>query len=153
MSFEEHGKLATLEALGCVVANVNRVVRVRGWSARQGSRAAGDSEEVIRDPRRSRLPSVRSLQALCDALDLEFYVGVRRELGTVDERRLEEALRDVASRGLPRPLNPSVWPPALRCASWRPDTALPWEMSLQRTGLRLAGVAACAAGRVSLGFL
>ena len=62
------------------------------------------SPELIRDMRRGRLPSVERLQALCDVLDIEFYVGPRRQLGVIDERRLEEAVetaeRAIMSNGI-----------------------------------------------------
>ena len=32
------------------------------------------------------------MQALCEVLGLEFYIGPRRESGTVDELRLEDAV-------------------------------------------------------------
>lgn len=82
-----------------LVADVNRALRARGWSARQASLEATDNAELIRDMRRGRVPSVESLQALCRVLELEFYVGTRRDPGAVDERRLEDAL-DAVERTL-----------------------------------------------------
>ena len=73
---------------------INRALRARGWSARQTSLGAVGSSELIRDMRRGRLPSVERLQALCDALDIEFYIGPRRRAGAIDERRLEEAVEN-----------------------------------------------------------
>ena len=70
---------------------VNRALRARGYSARQASLEAG-SPEIIRNLRRGRMPSVARLQALCDVLDLEFYVGPRRKAGAIDEERLREAI-------------------------------------------------------------
>ena len=75
-----------------LLATINRALRSRGWSVRQASIAAVGSHEFIRDMRRGRMPSVERLQALCDVLDLEFYVGPRRETGTIDEQRLEDAV-------------------------------------------------------------
>ena len=62
------------------------------WSERQASLEAVGGHELVRDMRRGRTPSVERLQALCEVLDLEFYVGPRREAGTIDEQRLEDAV-------------------------------------------------------------
>ena len=75
-----------------LLGTINRALRARGWSARQASIEAVGSHELIRDMRRGRLPSVERLKALCDVLDLEFYVGPRREARTIDEQRLEDAV-------------------------------------------------------------
>ena len=82
-----------------LVAQINRALRARGWSARHASLEAVGSPELIRDMRRGRLPSVERLQALCDVLDFEFYIGPRRPAVTIDERRLEDAL-EAAERTL-----------------------------------------------------
>ena len=74
------------------MGTINRTLRARGWSARQASIEAVGSHELIRDMRRGRMPSVERLRALCDVLDLEFNVGPRREVGTIDEPRLEDAV-------------------------------------------------------------
>ena len=48
---------------------------------------------LITNMRRGRVPSVERLQALCEVLDLEFYVGPHRGEGLeVDEQRLSLAL-------------------------------------------------------------
>ena len=70
---------------------INRALRARRCSARQASLEAG-SEEIIRNIRRGRLPSVERLQTLCEVLELEFYIGPRREAGAIDEQRLREAV-------------------------------------------------------------
>lgn len=92
------------EALENLVADINHVLRARGWSARQASLAAGDNQEMVRDLRRGRIPSVERLASLCRVLDLEFYAGAPRERGPLDERRLEEAVaaieRTLATQGL-----------------------------------------------------
>ena len=54
---------------------------------------------MIRGMCRGRLPTADRLRALCDVLDLEFYVGRRREPGPLDERRMELAV-ETAERGL-----------------------------------------------------
>ena len=46
---------------------------------------------MIRGMRRGRSPTADRLRALCDVLDLEFYVGRRREPDPLDERRMELA--------------------------------------------------------------
>ena len=75
-----------------VVAEINRALRARGWSAQQASVQSGGGPELIRNLRRGREPRLESLEALCDVLGLEFYVGPRRE---VDEARLDAALEAV----------------------------------------------------------
>ena len=70
---------------------INRALRARGCSARQASLEAG-SPELIRNIRRGRMPSVERLQALCEVLKLDFYIGPRRAAGAIDERRLREAV-------------------------------------------------------------
>ena len=53
--------------------------------------------------RGGEVPTVRSLAALCEILDLEFYVGSRRDPAPVDEERLrlavQTALRAMESSG------------------------------------------------------
>ena len=49
--------------------------------------------ELIRDMRRGRVPSVERVRALCEVLDLEFYIGPRRAKDSVDVPRLEQALQ------------------------------------------------------------
>ena len=50
------------------------------------------SPELIRDMRSGWVPSVERFKALCEVLDLEFYVGPRRVKDSVDVPRLEQAL-------------------------------------------------------------
>ena len=75
-----------------LLSEIERAVRARGWSARQASMEAVGTPELIRDMRRGRVPSVERFRALCEALDLEFYVGPRRSKHPVDVTRLEQAL-------------------------------------------------------------
>ena len=75
-----------------VVDQINRALRARGWSAQQASRESGAGPELIRNLRRGKEPTLERLRALCEVLDLEFYVGPKRKVGAVDERRLEEAI-------------------------------------------------------------
>ena len=82
-----------------LLAEIDRALRLRGWSARQASMEAIGTPELIRDMRRGRVPSVERFRALCDALNLEFYVGPHRKVTSVEVRRLERAL-EIAERGL-----------------------------------------------------
>ena len=78
---------------------IERAIRARGWSARQTSMEAVGNPDMIRGMRRGRSPTADRLRALCEVLDLEFYVGRRREPDPLDERRLELAV-ETAERGL-----------------------------------------------------
>ena len=95
-----------------LVAAVNRALRVRGWSARKASLDAVGHTELVRDLRRGRIPTVEKLEALCDVLDLEFYVGPRRQMGAIDELRLEEAVQSietaVVANGITLPPEPKA---------------------------------------------
>ena len=81
-----------------LLAEVERALRSRGWSARQASLEAVGTPELIRDMRRGRVPSVERFRALCEALEIEFYVGPQRRMDSVEARRLERAL-EIADRG------------------------------------------------------
>ena len=59
-------------------------------------RAVG-TPELIRDMCRGRVPSVERFRALCEVLDLEFYVGPPRSGNPVDIRRLEQAMETAES--------------------------------------------------------
>ena len=76
---------------------IERAVRARGWSARQASMRAVGTPELIRDMRRGRVPSVERFRALCEVLDLEFYVGPPRSGSPVDTLRLERAVETAES--------------------------------------------------------
>ena len=75
-----------------LIAEVNRALRARGWSAQHASRQLGGSPEFIRNLRRGYVTSIEKFRNLCEILGLEFYVGPMREPGAVDERRLEQAV-------------------------------------------------------------
>lgn len=75
-----------------LIEEVNRALRARGWSARYASRQIGGSPEFIRNLRRGYVRSIAKFRALCEVLELEFYVGPHRETGAVDDRRLEVAI-------------------------------------------------------------
>ena len=74
-----------------LTATINRALRELRYSAHQASLDAG-SPDLVRNIRRGRMPSVERLRALCEVLDLDFYVGPRRPPGAVDEARLREAI-------------------------------------------------------------
>ena len=78
-----------------LVGDINRALRARGWSARRASMEAVGAPELVRNIRRGQLPSVKRLLALCDVLDLEFYIGARRPAGAVDEGRLQDAVESM----------------------------------------------------------
>ena len=78
---------------------VERALRSRGWSARQASMATLDNPHLVANLRRGQISSVDRVQALCEALGLEFYIGPKRGTFTVDEERLALAL-ETAERGL-----------------------------------------------------
>ena len=82
-----------------LLREIERAVRSRGWSARQASIEAVGSPDLITNMRRGRVPSVDRVQALCEVLGLEFYVGPSRDEVPVDEERLALALT-TAERGL-----------------------------------------------------
>ena len=75
-----------------LLSQFERAVRERGWSTRQASMEAVGSPDMIADMRRGRVPSVERVQAMCEVLGLEFYVGPHRRRAPVDARRLVQAL-------------------------------------------------------------
>ena len=76
-----------------LVEMIEGALRAQGRSARHVSLQATGSEDFIRGLRRGHIRSVTKFRALCEELNLEFYVGPKRELGAVDERRLEDAIQ------------------------------------------------------------
>ena len=87
-------ELSEASAMEDLLAEVERAVRARGWSARQASMMAVGTPELIRDMRRGRVPSVQRFRALCEVLGLEFYVGPPRGgYPRRDLRRLERAIQ------------------------------------------------------------
>ena len=77
-----------------LLREIERAIRTRGWSARQVSMKAGGSPDLIRGMRRGRVPSVERVEALCQALDLEFYVGAPGAERPVATERLGRGLGD-----------------------------------------------------------
>ena len=92
-------------ALGveCVRLGAFGVMRDQRDSATAASIEAG-CPDLVRNIRRGRMPSVERLNALCEVLDLDFYVGPRRAAGAVDVPRLREAIvsteRTLGAHGL-----------------------------------------------------
>ena len=86
-----------------LTATLNRALRERRYSASRASTEAG-SPDLIRNIRRGRMPSLERLKALCEVLELDFYVGPRRRAGAVDVGRLREAIasteRTLGAHGL-----------------------------------------------------
>ena len=82
-----------------LLAEIERALEERGMSARQASMEAIGNPDMVRGLRRGRPPTVDRLRAICEVLDLEFYVGRRRAPDPLDERRLELAV-ETAERGL-----------------------------------------------------
>ena len=74
-----------------LMATINRALRDRRYSASRASTEAG-SPDLIRNIRRGRMPSMERLKVLCEVLDLDFYVGPRRQAGAIDVGRLREAI-------------------------------------------------------------
>ena len=80
-----------------LLSEIERAVRARGWSARQASIEAVGTPDLISNMRRGKIPAVDRVQALCEALGLEFYVGRPREAVPIDEDRLAAAVETVES--------------------------------------------------------
>ncbi|MCY4453452.1 MAG: hypothetical protein OXC01_16040 [Immundisolibacterales bacterium] len=81
-----------MDELEDLIAAINAGLRARGWSAQHASMVAVGSNEFVKDIRRGRLRQVAKFRKLCEALELEFYVGPAREFDSVDERRLGVAV-------------------------------------------------------------
>lgn len=88
-TLRECARVADMDDL---INEVNRALRARGWSAQYASRRLGGSPEFIRNLRRGYVTSIEKFRNLCEILDLEFYVGPKRESAAVDERRLEQTV-------------------------------------------------------------
>ena len=84
-------RFGTVPDMHALLIVIERVIRGRGWSARQASMEAVGNPDMIRGMCRGRSPTADRLRALCDVLDLKFYVGRRREPDPLDERRMELA--------------------------------------------------------------
>lgn len=82
-----------------LLSEIERALETRGMSGRRASMQAVGNPDMIRGLRRGRSPTADRLRALCEVLDLEFYVGPRRDPDPLDERRLELAV-ETAERGL-----------------------------------------------------
>ena len=87
---------------------IDRALDEQGISARQASLLATGTPELIRNMRRGRVPSVERFCALCDVLNLEFYVGPKYRqkspsVRAVSERQtIPDMLEEIISRLPPR---------------------------------------------------
>ena len=82
-----------------VLQEIERALRARGMSARRASIEAVGNAELVKRIRRGEVPTVERLEALCEVLELEFYVGEPRDAAPIDEPRLERAV-ETAVRAL-----------------------------------------------------
>ncbi len=87
---------------------IDRALDEQGISARQASLLATGTPELIRNMRRGRVPSVERFCALCDVLNLEFYVGPKYHQKSPSVRAVSEKqtmfdmLEEIISRLPPR---------------------------------------------------
>ena len=58
-----------------LLAIIEQALEDKGISAREASMRAVGTPELIRNMRRGSIPSVERFRALCDVLELEFYIG------------------------------------------------------------------------------
>ena len=83
---------------------IDRALNEQGISARQASILATGTPELIRNMRRGRVPSVERFCALCDVLNLEFYVGPKYRqkppsVRAISERQtMSDMLEEIISR-------------------------------------------------------
>lgn len=66
-------------------AAVEAALKRKGISGRQASLDVVGHDGLIRDIRAGRIPSADRVQALAEALDMEFYFGPRRETGPIEQ--------------------------------------------------------------------
>lgn len=86
-----------------VLEEIELALAARGMSARRASIEAVGNAALVKRMRSGEVPTVNSLAALCETLDMDFYVGRRRDPAPVDEERLglavQTALRAIESSG------------------------------------------------------
>ena len=75
-----------------LLQEIERALRARGMSAHQASIEAVGNAELVKRMRRGEVPTVTRFRQLCEVLDLEFFVGPKRDPAPVDEKRLEAAV-------------------------------------------------------------
>ena len=75
-----------------LLQEIERALRARGMSAHQASIEAVGNAELVKRMRRGEVPTVTRFRQLCEVLDLEFFVGPKRDRAPVDEKRLEAAV-------------------------------------------------------------
>ena len=86
-------------AMDRVLQEIERALQARGVSARQASIEAVGNAELVKRMRRGEVPTVERIEALCEVLELEFYIGPQRDDAPIDEQRLELAV-ETAVRAL-----------------------------------------------------
>ena len=69
---------------------IERALDKQGITARRASMLATGTPELIRNMRRGRVPSVERFCALCNVLDLEFYVGPKYHQKSPSVRAVSE---------------------------------------------------------------
>ena len=75
-----------------LLEQIEQALVARGMSARRASIEAVGNASLVKRMRSGEVPTVERLAALCDVLDLDFYVGRRRDPAPVDEDRLQLAV-------------------------------------------------------------
>ena len=76
-----------------VLDEIEKALRARGISARQASIEAVGNDAFVKRMRSGQVPTTERLAALCEVLELEFYVGPPRDSAPVDEERLGIAVQ------------------------------------------------------------
>ena len=76
-----------------VLEEIEQALRTRGMSARQASIEAVGNDAFVKRMRSGQVPTTERLAALCEVLELEFYVGPPRDAAPVDEERLGSAVQ------------------------------------------------------------
>ena len=82
-----------------ILAVIERALRDKHMSARRASIDAVGTPDLIREMRRGRAPSVDRLRALCEVLDLEFYIGPKRPDDQDRPSWVDELKSDISSIG------------------------------------------------------
>ena len=75
-----------------LLQEIERALRAKGMSAHQASIEAVGNGELVKRMRRGEVPTLTRFRELCSVLDLEFFVGPRRDPAPVDEVRLQIAV-------------------------------------------------------------
>ena len=76
---------------------IEQALRVRGVSAIRAARSAKLNRDAIRSVLRGRSPSFERVAEICDALDLDFHIGFRRDSVRSDNEPSEALEKDPAN--------------------------------------------------------